>query len=245
MNEVKLLNRFDSKYVLQTSQLQSVLSEIGDAYFVLNIGETRVQRYHSVYFDTSGNLFYLAHHNGKAGRYKVRKREYVNSAICFTEVKCKSNKGKTSKKRMASPVDFTGLSAAEKSFLGQQTMVNPDLLETKISNSFNRITLVSRSFDERCTIDIDLAFDTGTQLVQLPKLAIIELKQGAHNQQSKLAATLKKHKIHPTGFSKYCMSRALTEPQLKTNRFKPKILRILKDFRPVVKPMPVANAFIA
>ena len=245
MNEVKLLNRFDSKYVLFTSQLQSVLSETADAYFVLKIDGTRLQLYNSVYFDTHGDLFYLTHHNGKAGRYKVRKREYVNSTICFTEVKLKSNKGKTSKKRIASSADFAGFSAAEIFFLSQQTLVNPELLELKIKNSFNRVTLVSRSFDERCTIDINLSFDSGSQRVQLPGLAVIELKQGTLNQQSALAAALKRHKIQPSGFSKYCMGRALTEPWLKANRFKPKIMKIYKEYRPVISQLPVTKSFIA
>lgn len=245
MNEVKLQNRFDLKFVLHISQLQSILKEIVADYFVLKISGTSVQHYQSVYYDTNGNLFYLAHHNGQAGRIKVRRREYIGSALCYTETKFKSNKGKTSKRRITSSDVNSGFSNNDKQFLESQLFISPEFLEPKIKNMFNRITLVSRRFDERCTIDFYISFESGSSCIDLPKLVIIELKKGDLKQHSALGDALQRHKIHPSGFSKYCIGRALTEPHLKQNRFKSRILKIKKLYPPEVKQLTAEKSFIA
>jgi hypothetical protein len=231
MNRVKLLNRFDSKYILHTNELSVILFEICTDYFVLNVDNTRIQTYNSVYFDTPADDFYLTHHNGKAGRFKVRKREYVNSAICFTEVKYKSNKGKTDKKRIPANLDLYSLNLTEKSFVSQILNFDAADLQVKISTGFNRITFVNKELTERCTIDFNLSFENGFQSLLLSNMAIIELKRSSHNQSSKLAEALKKYKIQPSGFSKYCMGRALIEPLLKRNQFKPGLLKLHREFK--------------
>ena len=44
--------------------------------------------------------FYNDHHNQRVNRHKIRFREYVDSGLIYLEVKCKTNKGKTVKKRL-------------------------------------------------------------------------------------------------------------------------------------------------
>jgi hypothetical protein len=39
---------------------------------------------------------------------------------------------------------------------------------------------------------------------------------------------LRQLRIHPHGFSKYCMGSALTNPELSVNRFKRKLIEIKK-----------------
>jgi hypothetical protein len=234
MEQVKFLNRFDSKYCLHTNQLQTILKEICNDYFVLKIDGTRLQSYRSTYFDTPENLFYLSHHNGIAGRMKIRKREYVNSDICFTEIKIKSNKGKTNKIRISTHSIAPEITSAEIHFISCATKQIFENLEVKSMNSFNRITLVSKTFDERCTIDINIAFSDNDKSLLLENLVVIELKQGTRNMKSILAGVLKKNGIYKLGFSKYCMGRALTEKQLKKNKFKEKILKITKLYGPFV-----------
>jgi hypothetical protein len=229
MEQVKLLNRFDSKYCMQTAQLQTILEEILSGYFILKIDNTIVQTYNSVYFDTPGNQFYLAHHNGKAGRFKIRKRSYINSALSFTEIKLKSNKGITSKKRIRNFSDSNHISAAEKHFIADTLNFDSDNLEVKSTNIFNRITLVSKHFNERCTIDLNITFVNSGNSLRLNDFVVVEIKQGILNMQSKLADSLKKNRIYPEGFSKYTMGRALTEEKLKKNLFKAKILKIRKQ----------------
>jgi hypothetical protein len=230
MDKVRLLNRFDSKYCLHASQLQTILKEICNDYYVLKIGRTAQQSYRSVYFDTPDNFFYISHHNGKANRIKIRKREYVNSGICFLEIKSKSNKSKTFKKRIPTLSLSSKLTPSEKQFISGTLNCNIENLAVKLKNSFNRITLVNKNFDERCTIDINIAFPITGKSFLLDDLVVIELKQGTLNMNSKLANTLKQQRIFDTGFSKYCIGRALTEKNLKRNMFKPNILKIAKQF---------------
>ena len=230
MNGAKLLNRFDSKYTLHISQLQQILNLISNEYFVLEIDGTRVQTYQSVYFDTPANKFYLAHHNGKADRLKIRKREYVNSGISFFEVKIKSKKGKTNKKRIQSNTELTNISPAENHYLNDILGLKIENLEVKSKNSFNRITLVNKTFDERCTIDTNITFEKDGKGIVIQDFALIELKQGNMHMKSVLADELKKYHINKLGFSKYCMGRALSEINIKKNMFKSKILKIRKQY---------------
>lgn len=229
MNEVKLLNRFDKKYCVNMQQMQNILASISGNYYVLKIDGTKIQTYHSVYYDTPSDLFYLSHHNGIGSRYKIRKREYVNSAISFFEIKHKTNKGKTNKKRIPALSVIPEITAAENRFIYTATNHIFDGLTVKSENTFNRITLVSKAFDERCTIDLNIAFDNNEWSFLLDDFAVIELKQGTLNMKSELAAVLKTGRIYPLGFSKYCMGRALSERNLKKNMFKSKILKIKKQ----------------
>ena len=89
MDEVKLMNRTDTKFIFEYSLLQKVLNEIKDHYYVLNIDGVRLNAYRSLYFDTDDFKFYFDHHNGKKSRIKVRYREYMDSGLCFLEVKKK------------------------------------------------------------------------------------------------------------------------------------------------------------
>ncbi len=230
MGEVKLLNRYDSKYCLQVSQLNVIVEEVLKDYYVLDIDGTRIQSYSSVYFDTPENRFYLAHHNCKGFRFKIRKRSYLNSGISFTEIKEKTNKGKTIKKRIRNVSGLNEISTVESRFISDELHIDPLVLTAKSKNRFNRITLVSKNFDERCTIDINLVFGMNGETTMIRDFALIELKQGKRNLCSKLALSLKNHHVYPSSFSKYCIGRALLEDGIKKNRFKYKLLEIKREF---------------
>ena len=85
MEEVKLMNRTDTKFVFEYSLLEKVMEEIKAHYYVLDISGVRLNAYRSLYFDTEDFKFYFEHHNGKKNRNKVRYREYINSGLCFLE----------------------------------------------------------------------------------------------------------------------------------------------------------------
>jgi len=94
-------------------------------------------------------------------------------------------------------------------------------LREKLENRFDRITLVNNRKTERLTIDTNLRFHnlvTG-QNCDLTGIAIIELKRDGLID-SPILALLQQLRIMPSGFSKYCMGSALTNPQLKRNLFK-------------------------
>ena len=82
---------------------------------------------------------------------------------------------------------------------------------------------------ERLTIDSNLHF---TNLVsgkerQMDPLVIVELKRDGLCY-SPILEILRLLRVFPHGFSKYCMGSALTNPILRVNRFKPKLIDIRK-----------------
>lgn len=227
MNNVKLMNRVDTKFVCSIFQLKEVLEDLNAFYKVLEIDGQRIMPYRTKYYDTSDFKMYQEHQNGKLNRYKVREREYVNSDLNFLEVKFKNNKNRTLKTRMIKPFNFGGFSKKETDFLDVKLPFSSGELEVKLYNSFERITL-SNQF-ERVTIDFKLKFENNHGNIEIfPLLAIIEVKQEKFSINSDAVQILKKHQIRPYGFSKYCIGTTLVYPHLKSNRFKSKILFINK-----------------
>lgn len=223
MGGIKLMNRTDTKFVTSIDKLMQLLQMAGDEYRVQEIDGKRNMSYATIYYDSKDYAFYNAHHDGHAGRQKVRVRSYVDSQLSFLEVKTKDNHGKTYKSRISAD------DASAQDFLKQVLHIDPQLLEQKIENSFHRITLVNKAMTERLTIDTDLSFQNLTTGMKcsLPKLAIIELKRDGL-QPSPILPMLRELRIHPGGFSKYCIGEALTNPSLRTNRLKPRLQQLKK-----------------
>jgi hypothetical protein len=223
LKQVKLMERTDKKFLVHMNQLAGILRAIERQYYVLEINEERMLGYQTHYFDTEDDWLYTSHHNGKLNRYKVRKRAYLDTQTSFFEIKFKNNKRKTFKRRIKSGEDQTILNAGEKEFVRQNSPIDPDTLHPKSMNQFRRITLTDKQFTERCTIDVNIQFKSENQIALLDEFAIIEIKQDRHSNLSALNHCLNENRITPTGFSKYCMGRALAEEHLKQNAFKPKI----------------------
>lgn len=228
IEKVNLMNRIDTKYWFHISRLNELLELIIDDYFLLNIDDKCIQSYATTYYDTSDNKMFIQHHNGKLNRYKVRRRNYIFSGISFLEVKFKNNKRKTIKNRIPAKFDQAKFTEQEKEFLNGLIPYNCDFLNTSLSNEFQRITLVNKNLNERCTIDFNLSFNTPEKSVQLNEMVIIEIKTDGYNNTSPLARALRDARIKKCGFSKYCVGSTVTNPNLKRNNFKRKIRRIEK-----------------
>ena len=245
MGGIRLMNRTDTKFVTSMDKLMQLLELASEAYCVQEIDGKRNMSYATVYYDSHDFAFYNAHHDGHTGRQKVRVRSYVDSHLSFLEVKTKDNHGKTHKSRI-SAMNLPRYVEASKnlgtsepfrlqddseamSFLRDQLRLDPQLLEQKIENRFHRITLVNKAKTERLTIDTDLKFcNLSTGLCcSLPQLAIIELKRDGM-KPSPILSMLRLLRIHPCGFSKYCIGEALTNPSLRINRMKPRLHQIMK-----------------
>jgi len=226
MDQVALMKRVDTKFVVRVNQLPSILDAIHHTYQVLEIKENRLMQYFTSYFDTEGFQFYNNHHRGRKKRAKVRLREYINSNINFIEVKQKNNKGQTIKRRIISPkMASLGNMDSINTFYTKILGHNIDL-KLVICNEFDRFTLVNVAEQERITIDTNIKFN-GKLWNQ--ELAIIELKQKKLNRNSAIFLQLKALQIHPASISKYCLGMSTAYPALKTNNFKPVFRNILKN----------------
>ncbi|PLX20058.1 MAG: hypothetical protein C0599_09780 [Salinivirgaceae bacterium] len=219
MDNVKLMNRVDTKFVCSPDLLPIILFDVLPYYKVLDINDNRIMPYRTIYFDTPDFKMYTQHQNGKLNRYKVRNREYSSSDLHFMEIKFKNNKGRTIKNRIPVSTTEDYLKLNELLFVDQNTPYEATELEAKLWNSFKRITLVGHN--ERITIDYGLCFsDVNGFDKKCFEIAVIETKQSSRNLQTGIARTLKENGIRPQNFSKYCMGASVLFNHLKSNRLK-------------------------
>jgi hypothetical protein len=227
LDSVKLQNRIDSKYVLTKKQLVDVLDGICDDQYILQIDGIRIFNYQTVYFDTPDFQFYKDHHNGCVNRVKVRSREYIESNLCFYEIKRKLFGTRTDKQRKVIPTIYREVPIEDYNLIQYKRLENKPI-EEKLSNSFKRITLTNKKFTERITIDLEINFDNGKKHIELPNLVVIEVKQGKTDVFSNTIQVLKKLRIHQSSFSKYAIGVSMLEEGIKYNNFKPILLKLNK-----------------
>lgn len=226
MDSVKLMDRFDTKFVFSRSSLAEILHLASTSYRVLEIDGKRIFDYNSQYFDTEDFGMYHAHHNRKLNRFKVRRREYLNSGQVFFEIKFKSNKGRTRKKRIEVSSQKKKFHRPEKKFLKKTTPYRAKMLIPILQNFFHRISLVHKHCAERVTIDVGIAYRHVNKSIDLPFLSIVEIKQDGSSGISDLERILRDKHILPQKFSKYCMGMILLYPDIKYNRFKQKLITL-------------------
>ena len=226
MSGVKLMNRTDTKFVATMPQLEQLLRMARDDYYAQEIDGERNMLYDTTYFDTRDFDMYQKHQRGCAGRQKIRFRTYVSSNLQFMEVKTKNTRGRTKKKRLE-VADMDLGDPEKRQFLSTVLRYDVDTLQPHTHNFFHRVTLVNTAKTERLTIDTQLQFNnliTGEHRDMGP-LVIIELKRDGL-VFSPVLEMLRQLRIHPHGFSKYCMGAAMTNETLPQHRFKLKLREV-------------------
>lgn len=224
MDDLALLNRVDTKFVMREEQLLSALAHLTGSYRVLEIRGRRLNDYQTLYFDTRDFALFRQHHAGALNRYKVRAREYVDTRASFLEVKFKTNKSRTIKIRRRTPDLMTEFDEPAEDFLRQHYPFDTQTLEPVLENAFTRITLASKHACERLTLDLNLRFYAPHAYADLSGLAIAEVKQDGFSPRSDFFLQMRAHGIRSTTFSKYCVGVSLLYEDVKSNRFKPKLL---------------------
>jgi len=231
MSGIKLMNRIDTKFVTTLERLEQLLAMAQNDYYVQEINGQRNLEYDTTYFDTDDYDMYAAHQHGHTNRQKIRFRTYCISGLQFMEIKTKNNHGRTKKKRIE-VADMDLHDSAKRLFIDQHLHYGVDTLQPALNNHFSRITLVNKAKTERLTIDSALRFrnlqSNGQR--EMGNLVIIELKRDGL-VFSPVLGMLRQLRIHPHGFSKYCMGSAFTNSQLSVNLFKPKLCYIDKLLR--------------
>ena len=222
-----LMDRVDTKYVLGHEDLYHLLQQMSNEYRVLEVGGVRISPYVTLYFDTLDRTCFLQHHNGKLNRRKFRMRQYLSNGQCFLEVKSRSNRGRTEKRRfpIARIEEIISPEAAE-----LVRSVNPSLPELKpqLWVYFTRVTLTNRLATERITLDWGIEFGSAESTRKMSGLVIAEVKQHSDDRSSPMRKQIRSLSIRPMRISKYCLGSLLLDPKLKQNRFKPKLLAIQK-----------------
>ena len=227
LNKIKLMNRIDTKFVLNKSHLSLFLKQLSTNYKVLFVNEAFYTSYKTQYYDTVNFDLYHSHHNGLSPRYKVRHRNYVESNAAFLEVKLKTNKGRTLKKRIEHPIIQPNCFEKENSFILTNTPYQPENLISSVLINYKRITLFNWSSKEKITVDFELSFSNKSNNCQLHNLIIVEVKQALKEKTTALTL-LKELAIKPISFSKYCMGVTQLYPSVKKNNFKQKLVTLNK-----------------
>ncbi|MFZ3070305.1 MAG: polyphosphate polymerase domain-containing protein [Anaerolineaceae bacterium] len=224
MDSVALLDRVDTKFGMTVSQLVAFLPELRGDYRMLNIQGQRMQKYHTLYFDTAGFDLFNLHINERADQYKVRIREYASTNQAFLEVKHKTKKGRTVKNRVVLDGAMPILGKDEMDWLSGY-LPQPYLeLEPTLMNTFTRVVLVDKSLTERITLDIAINFSSGWNVISADQVVVAEVKQNNPHQPSHFLERMHHSHLRPTGFSKYCIGVSLLYDQVKINPLKSKLL---------------------
>lgn len=234
MDSVALLNRTDTKFVMSTKQLLQALEALQQDYWMLSVQGQRFNHYRTLYFDSQNFEFYNLHVNGRANRYKVRSREYTDTSLSFLEVKHKTSKDRTIKQRIATSHPVVRMTRDAAIWLQGILPYESSEMEPKLWNTFTRITLVSKLWCERVTLDTDLTFSTEDKVIHLDGVAIAEVKTDRCYQASPFITQMRTQRIYPQGFSKYCIGVSLLYTQVKKNSMKPKLLWLEKISRGTV-----------
>lgn len=224
VGNAQFMRRIDSKYLVPVQWANELLLSLQQHYYVVENRSLLMPEYYSEYFDTNEFSMYIAHHNKRPKRYKVRVRHYKASGDVFLEVKTRTPLGETLKRRIEIQNNILN-SPAVNTFIKKTVPYRLDELTQTLETIFNRITLVSFDFNERVTMDFNILLKNSSQTVNLSSICVIESKRDKYYSSSRLIDQLKHQGYRQNGFSKYSIGCALLY-NLKTNNFKPLITRL-------------------
>ncbi len=218
--EIGLMKRIDNKYVFRYEQLNKMLIQSLLSYKRLNINDELFPAYDTFYYDTSDFEMYRFHHNGKANRFKIRHRKYINSNTGFLEIKHKNNQKLIKKIRInQTRSDFIN---NDNHFIAFETPYTPEQLKPSVSTRYKRITLSDFTNSERVTIDFNLGFSFQGNDFIAENLVICEIKKNLGSKPGNFENILKNTGIKPFTISKYCLGNYFLNDKVKKNLFKEK-----------------------
>ncbi|MGK2349072.1 polyphosphate polymerase domain-containing protein [Actinomyces sp. W5033] len=226
-----LLTRVDRKYLVPATAAQGLLDSLTGQARVLSIAGATFAHYASVYFDTPALDSYLLAARKRRRRFKVRTRTYLDSGLCFLEVKTRGARGATVKKRLAYDAGSAEVLTREgRDFVAAQlaaaqvSAVPHHLVETLVpvmGTTYERTTVHLPAASARLTLDTCLAWQdlTGRVAGDVPAgdLAVVETKNPAAPGPADRLLWAAGHR--PTRVSKYATGLALLHPGLPSNKW--------------------------
>ena len=226
LSAVALLNRIDTKYVMTVEQLLRNMPLLQQDYRILEVQGQRLNHYRTLYFDTPDFNLFNMHVNGMGDRYKVRSREYLDSHLSYLEVKHKTRKDRTIKQRICTEKVVDHMTADAEEWLDEVYPYESRDLEPKVWNTFTRVTLAAKSNCERVTLDFNLVFSSDYKIIRLNHLAVAEVKLDGRGCTSPFTTLMRQMRVHPQGFSKYCIGTSMLFEHVKKNNMKAQLLQI-------------------
>ena len=165
-----LLTRVDRKYLVPLERAQELVGGLTSKARVLDIDGRRRFSYASTYFDTPGLEAFMLTARKRRRRFKVRTRTYLDSGLCFLEVKTRGARGTTVKRRMGyHPDDASRLTGPGRAFvaacLASTGVTGPAAardvaaaLRPVLATTYERTTFHLPEAESRATIDTSLTW---------------------------------------------------------------------------------------
>lgn len=219
-----LLRRTDRKYPLHRADAEMVLATMPEGTRLLSIDGRSSFEYQSVYFDTYAFDSYLLAARGRARRFKVRVRHYLDTGQAFLEVKVRLGNETVKRRIPHDPRSLFEIHPEQYPFVadalaaGRVGQVRPGWLKPALQTTYRRTTLLAPDGATRMTIDDDLRWqDLGVDRLHLPNLVIVETKTpGAASAVDRYLWSLG-HR--PGRISKYATGLAALRGDLPDNRW--------------------------
>ena len=234
--EAGLLTRMDRKYLVPPGDTQHVISHLAPRAQVLQIDGLRHFRYASTYFDTPGLDAYFLAARKRRRRYKIRTRTYLDSGLCFLEVKTNGSREATVKDRFKyDPDDADRVTTDGRLFVIERLVESgtcssdeartvADALVPVTDSTYSRTTLHLPHDEARATFDTQLTWDLfgpdGKRLgqdVMVDHLNVVETKNPSTASPTDRLLWHQGHR--PARISKYATGMALLHPELPANRW--------------------------
>ncbi|MEE6261013.1 polyphosphate polymerase domain-containing protein [Plantactinospora sonchi] len=214
-----LQTRVDRKYLLPVDVMWDVLDLVDPTTRVLEIDGARSFAYQSTYFDTPDLTSYLLTAQRRRRRFKIRTRTYLDSSLCWLEVKTRGARGNTVKDRLPYQTDHEnvltpGLEFVE-SVLARESIPldGPAVFVPTLVTRYRRSTLFLPATTSRVTVDTELIWqDTASTALHLPDLAVVETKTGSTASAVDRLLWARGHR--PIRISKYATGLAALRPDL-------------------------------
>ncbi|GIM95780.1 polyphosphate polymerase domain-containing protein [Paractinoplanes toevensis] len=212
LEKAELQTRVDRKYVLPLDEALALPGRLAGLARILEIDGQRTFRYRSVYFDTPELTSFRLAATRRRRRFKVRTRTYVDSALCWLEVKTEGHRGGTVKDRLPYAVVDHETVAPGRWFV-DGILGFPHALAPTLVTDYRRATLHVFADDSRLTIDTDLGWqDASGNRLHRPDLAIVETK--TRSAASGVDRMLWADGRRPVRISKYATGLAALRPDL-------------------------------
>jgi len=246
--KAEMLTRLDNKYIVSQSTLAKIAPNLAEHFDVLEIDGKREFGYQTCYFDSPTMCSFRHHVQGRRRRSKVRTRHYLDAGLCFVEVKLKTIRKVTVKKRLFHDAQFLdqltspAMQFVEDCHTGQYERPSLAPYAPVMNMRYQRITLVAHDGAERLTIDHDLRFWNGDkETATAPDMFVIETKSGFGRGVGD--RILRRNGYHPTGScSKYCIGLAALEIVPRFNKFLPAFKRLLPHL--AIDQTPLTNEIV-
>lgn len=210
-----LQRRVDQKYLVPRDLFERLVSELEDAYEVLEIDGERSFGYESVYFDTSDLLCFRQHVEDERPRFKTRTRLYASTQACMFEVKVKTGEGTMDKRHLErSPSEHGKLDPATRSFLDEVIAASgfdamAESFEPSLTTRFTRRTFAAREGTARVTCDsrVEMLRSDGSAACLDPGHILIESK--SEGGEGEWDHALGREGVEPLSLSKYRVGQSL------------------------------------